>query len=410
MPRARRIYLETAVYYVTLEGSSHERVFRDKADYLKYMELLAKYKTEYRFKLFSYVLFPNQICLLIEPNEAFSISHIMQKLTPTYTKYYNARYDRKGNLFPKRFRSVYAEKDIYLSPLTRFIHFLPEHSEGVANFRDCPYSSYPAFAKTSAVPPMIKMSDEVEEVLSYLVNPNIEDAYERFMLSLTSEELKFLDEKLSRGAFLGSDEFISEVKKRMNAKPGRDANSDDAPQREVTPGPVSVVSKGMVGLAILSAVTIAASVSSVYLNHAIPVPKVAAPSIVETLSSTDSRGASNSVSRKPVDLNGTVWEVELISVSSNGTRAPVKDKIKFTGKAFESYYFSNQGFSRSNYTVTVHGGVITWETIQKNAAGETVNWRGDWQGGKMEGMLSYHPVGIGPQDFSFISNNLVVQK
>jgi len=38
------------------------------------------------------------------------------------------------------------------------------------------------------------------------------------------------------------------------------------------------------------------------------------------------------------------------------------------------------------------------------------SWRGDWQGGKMEGMLSFHPAGKNPQDFSFISNNLGVQK
>ena len=49
MPRARRIHLENAIYYVTLDGPSHEQVFRDKADFIKYMELLAKYKAEYRF-------------------------------------------------------------------------------------------------------------------------------------------------------------------------------------------------------------------------------------------------------------------------------------------------------------------------------------------------------------------------
>ena len=114
---------------------------------------------------------------------------------------------------------------------------------------------------------------------------------------------------------------------------------------------------------------------------------------------------------KPVDLNGTVWEIELVAVSADGTEHPIKDRIRFTGKSFESYYFSNQGFSRSNYSVTVNGnGIITWETIQRNEKGETVSWHGDWHGDRMEGIMSYHPTEQkGPQDFSFLSQRLAGQ-
>ena len=108
------------------------------------------------------------------------------------------------------------------------------------------------------------------------------------------------------------------------------------------------------------------------------------------------------------DLNGTIWEVELISVSEDGSQKPIKDKIKFDGKSFVSYYFSSQGFLPTNYSVTVQqNGFITWETVQRNPKGETVSWRGDWQGNRMEGALSYRPAGMTPQDFSFMSNNSV---
>ena len=108
------------------------------------------------------------------------------------------------------------------------------------------------------------------------------------------------------------------------------------------------------------------------------------------------------------DLNGTIWDVELVSVSESGEKTSIKDKIQFNGKSFESYYFKSHGFSSPNYTVPFqNNGIVTWETIQKNFEGEMVSWRGDWQGSKMEGMLSYHSAGNSPRDFSFMSQGVM---
>ena len=48
-------------------------------------------------------------------------------------------------------------------------------------------------------------------------------------------------------------------------------------------------------------------------------------------------------------------------------------------------------------------GVTTWETLQSNASGDTVSWRGDWQGDIMKGVLSYKPASGPARDFSFYS-------
>jgi hypothetical protein len=94
----------------------------------------------------------------------------------------------------------------------------------------------------------------------------------------------------------------------------------------------------------------------------------------------------------------------MVAVTPEGKEQLIKDKIKFQEKTFESYYFANRGFNRSNYTVTINqNGIITWETIQRNEKGEIVSWRGDWQGNKMDGVLSYRDPEHKPQDFSFIS-------
>ena len=183
MPRLPRVHFKDAVYFVTLDGPQHEPVFRDAADYLKYVELLSKYKNEFQFKLFAYALLPSRLYLLVETSEQYPISQVMQKITPQYTKYYNSRYERKGPLFPKRFRSVIVEKASYLTRLTRFVHLLPLDTGLARDFKEYPYTSCAAFTLSTdagAQQPchsIIDLKREVQEILKdfpYLTGEDIQ--------------------------------------------------------------------------------------------------------------------------------------------------------------------------------------------------------------------------------------------
>jgi REP element-mobilizing transposase RayT len=406
MPRARRIYLENAVYYVALEGPSHEPIFRDHADYLKYADLLGKYKAEYRFKLFSYVFLPESIFLLIEPSEEYPVSQIMQKITPTYTKYYNAKYNRTGHLFQKRYHSVYVEKSVYLPRLTRYIHLLSNELQKETSFKEYPYSSYAALSKTNAVSGMVRIDEEANEVMTYLSDGN----YERFMNSQTAEELEFLEKKLSRGAVLGTEQFEEEVRERIKEISQR--KEAEVIQTTVAAVPHYAIRKTTLGLSGAFMATVLLSVYSVYLSFHFPTVNMSTTTVPDAVTVEAAKPVPIPMPAQKDDANleGTLWDVELITTAPNGSGEQIKDKIRFTGKGFESYYFLNQGFNPSNYTVTVSkNGVVTWETMQMNEKGESLSWRGDWNGKQMEGVMSYHPEGKNPQDFSFMTNG-VVQK
>ena len=60
------------------------------------------------------------------------ISTFMQKLGTAYTMYFNAKYERSGNLFVKPFRAKHIADDRYFQHLVRYIHLNPaelfEHS------------------------------------------------------------------------------------------------------------------------------------------------------------------------------------------------------------------------------------------------------------------------------------------
>ena len=374
MPRSLRIQLEEAVYYVTTEGPYQGKIFNERADYQKYLELLSDSQKTCPFKLLAYALLPDRIHLLIEANnEKASISHIMQKITPRYTKYFNHRYQRKGPLFRKRFRSVLVEKETCLDPVTRYIHLSPLRSGVVESLGDHPYTSHETFTRFG-FDQDLSSSDSRDE-----------------------EEQQWLDKKLSRGMVLGSEEFVAKVREKL---------------KETVPQEPALPSQPWKSLAVLSGV-FALALGATSLVFFIATRSLSGPDAVPSLKMEGMKltGPLDEIKRllsEAANLDGTVWDVELIQVSAEGQKQRIEDRIKFNGTNFESYYFSSQGFPSSNYTVTIHkDGQITWQATQRNSKGEIVSWRGDWQGNKMVGNLSYRPVGQNPQDFSFDSRGVI---
>ena len=56
MARKPRIEFEGAFYHVITRGNQKQKIFRDKEDYLKYLEILSGYKTRYKYSLFHFSL------------------------------------------------------------------------------------------------------------------------------------------------------------------------------------------------------------------------------------------------------------------------------------------------------------------------------------------------------------------
>ena len=126
MLRIPKGYVENGVYIVKTAGDNNETIFRDPQDYSFYLKLLAKYKVQYGFKLFAFILLPSYLQLLIELKPGLSISNILHDIHSSYTKYFNAKYLRKGHVFQERHKIALAEKNAFLLQLTSFIHTAPE--------------------------------------------------------------------------------------------------------------------------------------------------------------------------------------------------------------------------------------------------------------------------------------------
>jgi putative transposase len=69
MARKPRIEYEGAFYHVITRGNQRQKIFKEEIDYEKYLEILFRYKSQYKFFLYSYALMNNHVHLLVETQE-----------------------------------------------------------------------------------------------------------------------------------------------------------------------------------------------------------------------------------------------------------------------------------------------------------------------------------------------------
>ena len=195
MGRGPRINIKGAVYYVTSRGDHEQDIFNSDADYNTYLELLKKYKGQFAFKLFAFILLPNHIHLLIELTGDSTISQIMHALNSNYTKYFNSRYDRKGHLFQERYKMVIAEKAPYLPSITAYIHQHPVRLGLAKDPGEYRYSSY----------------------LNYQGKDNVHIRVDReeSIRAISEEQYGVLSKELSKGGIIGSQGFVETAKAKL---------------------------------------------------------------------------------------------------------------------------------------------------------------------------------------------------
>ena len=102
-------------------------------------------------------------------------------------------------------------------------------------------------------------------------------------------------------------------------------------------------------------------------------------------------------------IDGYAWDIE---ITQTEPIAPIayKDTISFSNHQVSSLTLNREGFQASNYSHSVlNNGNVVWETIQRNERSETVNWRGEWDGDVMKGVLRKRFANGEASAFSFKS-------
>ena len=102
-------------------GNQKQRVFLEDADFERYLVLLKRYKTRYKFDLFAWCLMPNHVHLILRVNKPKELARIMQGLNLAYY----LKYSKVGHLWQGRFKSMIIQKDKYVLDCINYIEMNP---------------------------------------------------------------------------------------------------------------------------------------------------------------------------------------------------------------------------------------------------------------------------------------------
>jgi putative transposase len=140
--------VEGEYYHIYNRGNSKQKIFHDKEDYLRFISLLYISNSNQSFNFYdlgrntnfnvykierinllvdigAYCLMPNHFHVLITQKIENGISKFMQKLSTSYSMYYNKKYKRTGSLFEGKFKSQHVDTDNHLKYLFSYIHLNP---------------------------------------------------------------------------------------------------------------------------------------------------------------------------------------------------------------------------------------------------------------------------------------------
>ena len=147
MSQRKYNFVEGEFYHIYNRGTDKRTIFQDLDDYQRFQMLLyvandtksinvrdlmrAEINPYERTRMSplvaigAYCLMPNHYHVLITPLQEGGASLFFQKLSTSYSMYFNKKYERTGTLFEGKFKSQLADDDRYLKYIFSYIHLNP---------------------------------------------------------------------------------------------------------------------------------------------------------------------------------------------------------------------------------------------------------------------------------------------
>lgn len=141
MPRTARKKSESGIYHIIMRGINRQCIFEVEADYGKFIGTIQHYKEISGYKVYAYCLMGNHIHLLLQIGKE-PLEQVMRRICGRYVYWYNAKYERIGNLFQGRFKSEPVEDDTYFLTVIRYIHQNPIKAGLVRSIEQYKWSSF----------------------------------------------------------------------------------------------------------------------------------------------------------------------------------------------------------------------------------------------------------------------------
>ena len=141
MSRQPRQESPSGFYHVMQRGVGKQIIFEEDFDYKVFLSYLSKLKDKYDVNIIAYCLMDNHVHLLLQSANSNVVSQFIQRISSSYARYYNNRYEHSGHVFQNRYKCKIIDSDQYLFACVRYIHNNPS-SAGISSRESYRWSSY----------------------------------------------------------------------------------------------------------------------------------------------------------------------------------------------------------------------------------------------------------------------------
>ena len=175
-------FAEKEHYHLFGRGVNKEKIFIDERDYIRFIFLITHFQSPTRLyniswytqsfikkgsfstkedkvkdiikkrsvELVAFALMPNHFHILVRNLEDGVLSVYMHRVLTAYSKYFNAKYNKKGHVFHGPFGAVHIKNNNQLLHLSAYIHKNPKETGVWENSYDrYPWSSYQDYIGTN---------------------------------------------------------------------------------------------------------------------------------------------------------------------------------------------------------------------------------------------------------------------
>lgn len=147
MARLARYVIPGVAHHVTQRGNGRQQTFSSDADYGAYRDLLAEHCAANGVAVWSWVLMPNHVHLVLVPEHFDALRAALSKVHRAYAGRIHAREKRSGHFWQGRFACV-ATDEAHLLAAIRYVALNPVRARLVARATDWRWSSVHALFDT----------------------------------------------------------------------------------------------------------------------------------------------------------------------------------------------------------------------------------------------------------------------
>jgi putative transposase len=213
MARLARFIIPGIPHHVTQRGNGRQQTFFSSADFRLYQSLLQIHAAAAGVEVWSWVLMPNHVHMILMPHDGDGIRATMSRVNRAYAGHIHARERRTGHFWQGRFGCV-AMDEAHLMAAIPYIALNPVRARLVDRAAQWKYSSVHALLDPAKGDGLTKTAPVLERVGDFAaLLRNGEDE----TLSLALRKAESVGRPLGDGAFM---KLIEETSGR-DARPGR---------------------------------------------------------------------------------------------------------------------------------------------------------------------------------------------